>query len=388
MRSPATSPILRMAGQPGAARLAGWSRGTVLVWNLGGAIPLRVVSESGVGRLLFLGEDRLAVSGASAWHWIDLAGGAARRAEHQELPLFNDVAVDPERGDAMLLDHMLGRAMLARWSQGDIVATWKDRASCATLLGGGAVAVGTTDGRIAVGRPEQGLTILRMDNPIAGVARLGDTGVLAVDAEGEVLTYDLPTAARTVGSLGEPPSGPMVGDGEGGVIIALGPRLVRWHQGAVRELVSLSEPVIRLTRYRRHIAIQTPAELLTIDLAAGALAGPAGRDGVVARRIAAVSRDQQLLDGSRWAIGIGQRGLIELVDIATGVRWSKSIHGGLSMLAVSPSGSRVAQMLAGEIALWSYDVPERAEDLRPWLDELTNATVDDNLDVVWASPGQ
>ena len=109
---------------------------------------------------------------------------------------------------------------------------------------------------------------------------------------------------------------------------------------------------------------------------------------MVARRIAAVSRDQQLLDGSRWAIGIGQRGLIELVDIATGVRWSKSIHGGLSMLAVSPSGSRVAQMLAGEIALWSYDVPERAEDLRPWLDELTNATVDDNLDVVWASPGQ
>jgi hypothetical protein len=105
------------------------------------------------------------------------------------------------------------------------------------------------------------------------------------------------------------------------------------------------------------------------------------------RRIANAGREQQLREGCRWAVGIGQRGLIDLVDLATGVRWSKSIHGGLSMFAVSPTGTRVAQLLAGEIALWTYEVPEEPAALRAWLGEMTNATVSEGLDVMWTAPG-
>lgn len=381
MRTPAAAPIIRMAGQPGAARLAGWARGTVLVWNLGGAIPRRLETETPVGRLLFLGEDRLAMSDQTAWRWLELSTGRSRRAEHHELPLFNDVIIDPERGDAMLLDYMLGRAMLARWTQGDIVATWREHTVCAALLGGGAVAVGTADGRVAVGSPEAGLALLRLANPAVGVARLGDHGVLAVDGEGEILTYDLVSGVRQQSSLGEPPSGPIASDGAGGVVIAAGARLLRWHQGTISELTRLAEPVLRLARYRGHLAIQTSSDLFSLDLASAISAPGAAQP----RRIAGVTRDQQLLDGSRWAIGVGQRGLIELVDIATGVRWSKSIHGGLAMFAVSPNGSRVAQVLGGEVALWSYDVPERPDELRAFLDQLTNAAVHDDLDVTWTA---
>ncbi len=78
--------------------------------------------------------------------------------------------------------------------------------------------------------------------------------------------------------------------------------------------------------------------------------------------------------------------MIELVDVVTGVRWAKSILGGLAMFAVSPGGSRIAQVLNGGIALWTYDVPEKPAELRTWLDDLTNATVDDNLGVSWTSP--
>jgi hypothetical protein len=216
---------------------------------------------------------------------------------------------------------------------------------------------------------------LEMDSPVVGVTRFGAHGVVAIDAEGELLSYDLPSGTSVKASLGEPPSGAIVDDGAGGVIVALGARLVRWAPAGVTELVRIGEPVQRLTRFQHHLAILTASELSTLDL----------RGAPEVRRIAAATPEQQLANDSRWAVGIGQRGLIDLVDLATGVRWSKSIHGGLARFAVSPSGARVAQLLRGEIALWTYEVPEEPARLREWLDETTNATVSESLDVVWST---
>jgi hypothetical protein len=378
MRTPATNPIVRLAGRPGGARLAGWSRGHILVWNLGGAIPRALPVDLSVGRLLFLGDDRLVAIGHDAWYWMDLKTGISERLDQDSiLPMFNDIVVDVERGDALLLDTMLGRVSLMRWSNRAMIGTWRDRVSSAALLGDGVVAVGTSDGRLVIGSSTQPLKVLTMESAVIGVTRIGAHGAVAIDAEGELLAYDLPSGTVTKGSLGEPPSGVLVDDDAGGVIIALGARLVRWTPAGVQELVRVGEPVIHLTRYRNTLAILTASELATLDL----------RGPPVVRHIANTGREQQLREGSRWAVGIGQRGLIDLVDIATGVRWSKSIHGGLAMFAVSPTGTRVAQLLRSEIALWTYDVPEEPAALRAWLDEMTNATVSEGLDVRWTAPG-
>jgi serine/threonine protein kinase len=397
MRSPAFGPLTRVAGVPGRARLAAWSRGTVLVWNLGAGLPSRLSIDDGVARLVFLGEDRLAAIGNSTWQWIDLLNGRIDRVDQPELPMFNELLVDPDRGDAVLIDSLLGRALLLRWSNKSRVRLWTDRVCCAALLGDGSIAIGRRNGQFQVGDPEKDPQTLTLGNPLAGLLRLGSHGVLAVDSEGELLSYDRPTATMVRATLGESPSGPMVDDGDGGAVIALGTRLVRWHKGQVHELARLGEPVIRLTRYRQYLAVLTSSELSTIDLsgdrtasspdrtARGPSGGPPARAAAILQRIAATSREQQLADGSRWSIGVGQRGLIELVDIATGVRWSKSIHGGFAMFAVSPGGSRIAQLLGRDIALWSYSVPEPSQQLRAWLDQLTNAVVDANLDVVWTA---
>jgi Protein kinase domain len=377
MRTPATGTLLRLAGRPGSARLAAWSQGTVLVWNLGGAIPRLLPAELGIARLAFLGEDKLVAVGQSQVHWIDLATGTSERTSLDELPLFNAITVDPEQGQAMLVDGLVGRALLLRWSSKQAIGVWRDRASCAALLGDGAIAIGTTGGAVAVGKSERELTKLEMANPVAGLARLGLHGVIAIDSEGEVLTYDLPTGTIGRGSLGDAPSGPLIDDDQGGAIIALGTRLVRWQNGGMRELARLSEPVVQLARYRHLLVVLTTSEISTIDLAGD----------LTIRRIAAANRDQQVDNGSRWSISIGQRGMIELMDVATGVRWTKSIHGGLATFAVSPNGTRVVQQLGAEIALWSYDVPEEPVKLRAWLDEMTNAVVDGNLDVGWTAPG-
>ncbi len=386
MRTPATGPLIRMAGQPGSAHLAGWSRGTVLVWDLGGAIPRRIELDNRIGTPIFLGEDQLAISSQQAWHWIDLGTGKTREVEHHDLPLYNDYVIDPATGDTMLIDLMLGRAMLVRWARADMVATWHDRATCAALLGGGSVAVGTADGRVAVGKLEPGLKILKLEAGVVGVVKLGEGAVLAVDAEGNTLTYDVASATEARGNLGDAPSGPMASDGRGGAILAVGNRLLHWRQGVTRELTMLGEPVFRVSRYQRTLAIQTATELLALDLAALDEAAEPDAPPLTPRRLSAVVREQQLRDDSRWAVGVGQRGMIELVDVVTGVRWAKSILGGLAMFAVSPGGSRIAQVLNGGIALWTYDVPEKPAELRTWLEHLTNATVDDNLGVSWTSP--
>lgn len=385
MRTPATGPLIRMAGQPGSAHLAGWSRGTVLVWDLGGAIPRRIELGGGIGRPIFVAEHQLAISSQQAWHWIDLSTGKTREADHHELPMYNDYVIDPESGDTMLIDRMLGRAMLVRWARSDMVATWRDRATCAALLGGGAVVVGTSDGRVAVGKLEPGLEILKLEAAVVGVVKLGAGRVLAVDADGNTLAYDVAAAAQTRGSLGDAPSGPMTSDGKGGAVLSVGNRLLHWRGGVVRELAQLGEPVFRLTRYQHTLAIQTATELLALDLAALDAADPDAPP-PTPRRLSAAAREQQLRDDSRWAVGVGQRGMIELVDVVTGVRWSKSALGGLAMFAVAPNGSRIAQVLNGAIALWTYEVPEEPAALRAWLDHLTNATVDDNLGVSWTSP--
>lgn len=383
LHTPSTNPILRLAGRPGSARLAGWSRGNIFVWNLGGAIPRSLPADNSVSRVVFLGEHRLAAIGMSSWYWIDLQRGTSEHLEpRNDLPLFNDLVVDVERGDVLLLDTMMGGAALMRWSDRAVVGSWRDHVRSAALLGDGAVAIGTGDGRIAVGRPTEKLKILEMENAVIGLSRLGAHGLIAIDSEGELLAYDLPSGAITKGALGEPPSGIVVDDGAGGAIIAAGSRLMRWtggQKGGLSELARVAEPISRLTRFRNHLAILTASELSTLDLESAERPPPV-------QRIASTAREQQLSDGSRWAIGLGQRGLIDLVDIATGVRWSKSIHGGLAMFGVSPAGSRVAQLLYGEIALWSYDVPENPAELRAWLDEATNATVSDTLDVLWTRP--
>lgn len=383
LHTPSTNPILRLAGHPGSARLAGWSRGNIFVWNLGGAIPRSLPADNSVSRVVFLGEHRLAAIGMSSWYWIDLQRGTTEHLEpRNDLPMFNDLVVDVDRGDVLLLDTMMGGAALMRWSERAVVGSWRDHVRSAALLGDGAVAIGTGDGRIAVGRATEKLKILEMENAVIGLSRLGAHGLIAIDSEGELLAYDLPSGAITKGALGEPPSGIIVDDGAGGAIIAAGARLLRWtggQKGGLSELARVAEPILRLTRFRNHLAILTASELSTLDLDSAERPPPV-------QRIASTAREQQLSDGSRWAIGLGQRGLIDLVDIATGVRWSKSIHGGLAMFGVSPAGSRVAQLLYGEIALWSYDVPENPAELRAWLDETTNATVSDTLDVLWTRP--
>jgi serine/threonine protein kinase len=382
LHTPTNEPILRLSARPGGARLAGWSRGTIMVWNLGGAIPRSLPADRSVSRVLFLGEDRLAAIGNSSWRWLDLERGTEDLVEQSDLPLFNDIVVDVDDGNALLIDTMMGRASLMSWADKRVVGTWRDRVRCATLLGRGDLAVGTTDGRVAVGDPTAGpLKILRMESAVIAVNRFGEHGVVALDAEGELLTYDLSSGTLTRGSLGEPASGIIVDDGDGAVIAAIADRLVRWTPKGVEELARFGEPINRVTRYQRHLAILTDTELSTIDLRND---NPHGTFTV--RRIAGASREQQLRDGSRWSIGIGQRGLIDLVDIATGMRWAKSIHGGLAMYAVSPSGARVAQLLRSEIALWSYPVPEEPGQLRAWLDETTNATVSEALDVIWSPP--
>lgn len=378
MHTPATDQIIRLSARPGGARLAGWARGTIMVWNLGGAIPRSLPADHAVSRLVFLGEDRLAAVSHSHWRWMDLERGTVDTVEQDDLPLFTDIAVDERDGNALLIDTMMGRASLMHWDTKTLVGTWRDRVRTATMLGGGALVIGTSDGRVAVGNPVDGpLQILRMESQVIAVSRYGEHGAAALDADGELLIYDLKTKATTRGTVGEPSSAMLVDDGAGGLMVAIGERLVRWTPAGVEEVARLAEPIARLTRFEHHLAVLTETELSTIDL----------RDKTYpVRRIAGASREQQLRDGNRWSIGVGQRGLIDLVDIATGMRWAKSIHGGLAMFAVSPSGSRVAQRLSSEIALWTYPVPEEPERLRAWIDETTNATVSEALDVVWSLP--
>lgn len=378
MHTPATDQIIRLTARPGGARLAGWARGTIMVWNLGGAIPRSLPADHAVSRLVFLGEDRLAAVSHSHWRWMDLERGTVDTVEQDDLPLFTDIAVDDRDGNALLIDTMLGRASLMHWDTKTLVGTWRDRVRTATMLGHGALVIGTSDGRVALGNPVDGpLQILRMESQVIAVSRYGEHGAAALDADGELLTYDLKTKATTRGTVGEPSSAMLVDDGAGGLMVAIGERLVRWTPAGVEEVARLAEPIARLTRFEHHLAILTETELSTMDL----------RDKTRAvRRISGASREQQLRDGNRWSIGVGQRGLIDLVDIATGMRWAKSIHGGLAMFAVSPSGARVAQRLSSEIALWTYPVPEEPERLRAWLDETTNATVSEALDVVWTLP--
>jgi hypothetical protein len=184
LRSSTGNPLQRVSGQPGTARFAAWSRDSILVWETANISPRRLPAVPGAHTATFLDERTLLLVGEGA-HLVDVTAGTIRSDTSYYLSAFDEPILDPDSGDALLQEPVTGKVLLVRRDPGQLLSPWSRPATCAALLGGGAIALGDDRGQLALGQPGQ-LVPYQLGHPVVGVSRLGARGAIAVDRKSVV----------------------------------------------------------------------------------------------------------------------------------------------------------------------------------------------------------
>jgi hypothetical protein len=367
---PTVVPRQRVAARPDSRRLAVVGDGIIVVFELAQVVP-RVLRQP-MGMQGWFADDRTLLMSrgvASDWQWMDLETGATTGFSFppRGMPILSEI--DPASGRALVREIAgpVQRLLLFRKGLTDVEVVAEGRAVWGRLIQGDAIMYGIGDGRLfaRVGASEP-REVAKLDGIVEGAVGLGYRRFAAHASSGEIVRGDLTTDTLERTRIAVGSNGFVAADNLGRVLVVEDNRLLLWDH-AVTELVKFDRPISRLDPFEGGATVHlSDLEVLTIDL------GPSPRPVRVlgaGKRPATASFDSKLL------VGVGSAQQVHVVELPSRARWTLPVlFTANDVLAVSPSSRRVLQGADHHFVIWT--LAHAGPELGPWLDELTNASID------------
>jgi hypothetical protein len=380
----------RVLARPGSSRLVAIGSGVIAGFELTDLVPELIdqtAARAPATLATFVDDDTVMLwnQPGGDWQWYDLQTRASKPFHYEAIgmPLIMDVDASdgrvalreiiasgpagPADNDTSLVVIRKGTAEQHRLARGP--AVW------ARLLPRGAAVFGVGDGRVlgttTYGAPPREL--VKLEGDVEGAVALGATGFAAVSSKGELVRGDLATGELRRARVDPGASWAIAADRAGRVLVAEDRRLLVWDRD-VAPLARLDQPIARIEPIDGGALIElADHSMVRTSLAAGApvtLVMPAASQSPL------VSRDGRLV------IGRAVNDQAVVFETATQATWTlPAYYASFQLMTISPSTRRFVQAGFGRLALWT--LPLAPPELKPWLDERTNAATDRDHQLVW-----
>ena len=387
---PMTVTQMRLVAQPDRARLVVVGAGVVLDLSVDSFVA-HPIAKARDEVPFFVGDDTLLYvpSGGDTLRWHTLSTGADVIAQLPHPGVHVVKSIDPASGRVLISD-MFGPVDAARMDAGMtrlIVATRGESTArviaeglglWGVLLEGGAAAV-YSDGGGRLFAWEEGKPVRQLgplDGEVASIVERGARGWAAYTDKGELSRGSL-DSARIEHIYGKKTGQARLGsDVDGRIYVAIGSVLSRW-DADLHELADLKRPIASLLR---------AAGNLVVELDGGEYVGlPLAPDGPPVRLLGAGSTNASVGDSGHLMIAFGQNNALSMIELPARLTWTQPArmrHGG--SVTLSPHGrTLVYEPDLGSTYSLLRTLSPGPTDLAAWLDELTNATADEQGLIVW-----
>ncbi len=380
---PSVVPRAKFAAKPGARRLMVAGDGVIVGFDLGAVVPHVLPQPVGMEAVFVDDRTLLATRGGSLeWHWMDAETGATTTFPHQPrgMPAITDIDAASGR---VLVRESLGapeRLLLFRKGSPEVRVVAEGRSAWGRLVPGDAIVYALGDGRlfarIGDGEPRE---VAKLDGVVESAVGLGYRRFAAYSSGGELVRGDLASGDLERARVPGDANGFVAADQTGRVLIAHGARLLAW-DGAIIELAKLDRRISQLAPYDGGVALHLPDfEVQALELGPGPDPRPDPRP---VRVLPPGKRSAQHSFDSKLVVGLGPMQQVSVVELPSRARWTLPLlFDAADLLSVSPSARKVLQGTHRHFVIWT--LPQAGPELGPWLDELTNATIDDGGVIAW-----
>jgi hypothetical protein len=374
---------LRLAARPGSPRIVALGGGRFAVFDLSDSIPEQLHLASGTF-VTFVDDDTLLLWGGnrSSAAWFNLKTRVSTAFDYAPLAFPTVFDLDPTDGRVLVRDQLdIMSLVLLRKNTGEQRRIVQGPAVSGRLLPNDTLLYSSGDNRLlAAIATEPPTEVARLDGAVNSIVGRGGARFAAISTAGEVVRGDLATHQLERIRLplpGESPAATVGVDRLGRVLIAVGNRLLAWD----RDLTELARVERRILRF-------VPSDdgvFLALD--DHSLAWAPLSPGAPVRSLLSASNQPPLFsyDG-RLALGRTVNGQVVAVEASTQSVWDLPVYyAALDLTTVAPTARRFIQSGFGQLALWT--LPQAPVELRPWLDDRTNGTTDDEHALVWPPSG-
>ena len=382
-----TLALTRVASSPTSRFIVGSTPGHLLVWDVGALIPPRF-SVPAVNAATMLPDDRVAFLRSGRWFALDLASHVETLLPFDMPPMAIRVEA---RGDRYLVYSVLDPS-LAFVARGGVVSPLNEEATFATLLDTGEVLAATVRGAVvrvaADGHHRE--TVVARASTLQSLAWVG-THIAALWSDGTLWRTDTATGREETTQVAASTldrSLTLISDADGAVTVPSGARVVQWQaDGTQVELAVLPGPIMKQDVSRSQLIVTT-ADGTTYLVDRG------GRHQVRTWLASANNVAFSVAYQSELAVFQASGSSPEVQDLVTGVHWPlghRDLQPQSTQSMISDTGRFVVSLEnegASALSVYSAVLPPSADATGAWLDQLTNALVDDPsaATVTWPQP--
>ncbi len=384
---PTTVTNLRLIGQPKLQRLIVVGEGLLL------DLPLDTFVSHPIPKPRdetpwFVGDDALLYlpSGGDSVRWLELGTRKETTISLGKPGVPSLMSIDP-RGGRALISSMYGSVNGAQLDQAPtrLYVVTRDRARLVAETpglwgvlteGDGLVysdAAGKLYGAIGDAAPRE---LAALEGRVASLARRDKRGYAAYTDKGELVRGWLDRPQLDKIFIRKTAGVELATDAAHRVYVGQGTRLSRWDTD-VQELHDFGKPIESLT---------SGAGGLVVGLDGGEFfLWPVDPPGPAKRLLSVGARDVGTGDDGRVLIALGQSGALQIIELPSRIMWS--IPASISTsgrVTISPTARTVLyEPDLGSTYSMLHTLVAGPTDLAAWLDELTNATVDESGLIVW-----
>ena len=372
----------KVLARPGASRLVAIGSSVIVGFGLADTIP-DLIDRTSATLATFVDDDTLLLwsQPGGQWQWYDVRTSATKPFRYDPIGIPQLMDIDAGDGRVAVREIIASGAgtsdtavVVLRKNTTEQHRLARGPGAWARLMPHGAVIYGDGDGRLFgvtdAGPPRE---LAKLDGAVDGAVAIGATGFAAVSRNGELIRGDLATGALHRTRVEPGKICVIAADRTGRVVVAEDNRLVVWDREAV-QVARLDQPITRIE----------PIE-------GGALLGLADRSMVrtsltagapVTVVMAAASQPPLVSGDGRVVVGQSVNDQAVVFETTTSATWTlPSYYASSQLMTISPSTRRFVQASLGRLALWS--LPLAPQDLKPWLDERTNAATDREHKLIW-----
>jgi hypothetical protein len=371
---PAPLAALKVYAQPGSSRIVALGRGRIVGFELADSLPRTIARPPGTNAT-FVDDDTLLLwrTGGTTWEWYDLKTGSGTEFPYEPHGLASVMAVDPSDGRVLIHETANESALvLLRKGTPEVRRIIHGPAVWARLLPRGALIVGVGDGRVFAVRDGTPRELIKLDGIADNAVWLGGTRFAAVSSGGELVRGDYVSGALERAHVAPGTTGVIAADRAGRVLVAEDNRLLRWDRD-VEELVTADQRIVR---------IAPTDDGVLLELADHAVVE--ARSGAVVQRIGPSNRPPLIGEDGKLVVGQSVNGQLAVFEAASRAGWDlPAYYEPQDLLSMAPTTRRFVQASYAGVALWT--LPLAPQDLRPWLDERTDARTDGEHALTWPS---
>ncbi|HEU4733875.1 MAG TPA: hypothetical protein VFT22_38545, partial [Kofleriaceae bacterium] len=367
---------LKVYGQPGVPRVVALGQGLLVGFDLAEVVPEVVPVPVGTNAA-FVDDDTLLLwqGQGGQWQWYDTRTRTATPFTYDPRGIPTIAEVDPGDG-RVLIDEIAGGSTLVLLRKGTPEQKRLVRGAnvWARLLPRGAMLLGVGDGRLLAATDDAPpREIAKLEGIAQSGVGLGGARYAAVSSIGELVRGDLATGALERTHVSPGMRGLVAADRAGRVLVAEDDRLYLWDRDLV-ELARLEQQITRIVPTEDGALLELADRSM---VRAGLTAGSP-----VALVVAGANQGPLVSGDGRLVIGQTVNDQALVFETPTRATWNLPVYySSFQLMAISPSTRRFVQSGYGQLALWT--LPLAGAELRPWLDERTNAVTDRDHRLVW-----